>query len=186
MNKVFKEIQEVRMAYFIKTLFSALGVTVALMAGIAEAQSPLAGEIDRMTEQLESKVVAWRRDIHQNPELGNREMRNAKLVADHLQSLGVEVFPGYPVTFNDPALTERMVPTLKRVAEAGNGGVAQLVTGAEDFSYFEAEIVPGTSIGYTIVRWSQHEAGVDGSRPYLAVWQKQPDGKWLVLIDTAR
>ncbi len=40
---------------------------------------------------LEPKVVAWRRDIHQNPELGNREFRTAKLVADHLRSLGIEV-----------------------------------------------------------------------------------------------
>jgi amidohydrolase len=37
------------------------------------------------------KVVTWRRDIHQHPELGNREFRTAKLVADHLRSLGIEV-----------------------------------------------------------------------------------------------
>jgi amidohydrolase len=39
-------------------------------------------------------VVAWRRDIHQHPELGNRETRTAKLVADHLSSLGIEVKTG--------------------------------------------------------------------------------------------
>jgi amidohydrolase len=38
--------------------------------------------------------VAWRRDIHQNPELGNRETRTAKLVADHLTKLGLEVRTG--------------------------------------------------------------------------------------------
>jgi amidohydrolase len=37
------------------------------------------------------KVVAWRRDIHANPELGNREFRTAGLVAEHLESLGMEV-----------------------------------------------------------------------------------------------
>jgi amidohydrolase len=40
---------------------------------------------------IEQKVIAWRQDIHQNPELGNREFRTAELVAKHLQSLGMEV-----------------------------------------------------------------------------------------------
>ena len=44
--------------------------------------------------QLESKTIAWRRDIHQNPELGNREFRTAKLIAAHLRSLGMEVKEG--------------------------------------------------------------------------------------------
>ena len=38
--------------------------------------------------------MAWRRDIHQNPELGNREFRTAGLVAEHLRSLGIEVQTG--------------------------------------------------------------------------------------------
>jgi amidohydrolase len=38
-----------------------------------------------------AKVVAWRRDFHQNPELGNREFRTSKIVADHLRALGLEV-----------------------------------------------------------------------------------------------
>jgi amidohydrolase len=41
-------------------------------------------------DRLEPKVVAWRRDFHQNPELGNREVRTAKVVADHLRSLGFD------------------------------------------------------------------------------------------------
>ena len=40
------------------------------------------------------KVVAWRRDIHEHPELGNRETRTAGLVAAHLRSLGLEVRTG--------------------------------------------------------------------------------------------
>jgi len=36
-------------------------------------------------------VIEWRRDIHQHPELGNREFRTAEMVADHLRSLGIEV-----------------------------------------------------------------------------------------------
>src|SRR5688500_16698919 len=47
--------------------------------------------LEETVNNLHSKTVAWRRDIHQNPELGNREFRTAKIVADHLRSLGIEV-----------------------------------------------------------------------------------------------
>ncbi len=40
-------------------------------------------------DRLEPKVIAWRRDLHQNPELGNREFRTSKVIADHLRSLKV-------------------------------------------------------------------------------------------------
>lgn len=48
--------------------------------------------------QTESKVIEWRRDFHQNPELGNRETRTAKIVAAHLTSLGMEVETGIAYT----------------------------------------------------------------------------------------
>ncbi|HYC34780.1 MAG TPA: amidohydrolase [Usitatibacter sp.] len=41
-------------------------------------------------DKVEARVIAWRRDIHQNPELGNREVRTAKLVAEHLRALGFD------------------------------------------------------------------------------------------------
>jgi amidohydrolase len=44
-----------------------------------------------MAEKVDAKVLAWRRDIHQFPELGNREFRTSKLVADHLKKLGLDV-----------------------------------------------------------------------------------------------
>lgn len=40
--------------------------------------------------RLEPRCVAWRRDLHQHPELGNRETRTASIVASHLRSLGIE------------------------------------------------------------------------------------------------
>lgn len=82
------------MCCLIKTSLLTIAVATGLMIGTADAQSPLAAEIDQRTAQLEPKVVAWRRDIHQHPELGNREVRTAKLVADHLQRLGLEVKTG--------------------------------------------------------------------------------------------
>ena len=50
--------------------------------------------IDRLAAQVDAKVVAWRRDIHQHPELSNHELRTSQLVADHLRSLGLEVRTG--------------------------------------------------------------------------------------------
>lgn len=54
----------------------------------------------------------------------------------------VEFGLGYPVTRNDPALTERMLPTLKRVAGEAQVKVGALTGTAEDFSYFQQD-VPG-------------------------------------------
>ncbi len=48
------------------------------------------GRIATAAAALEPKVVAFRRDIHQHPELGNREVRTARLVADHLRALGFD------------------------------------------------------------------------------------------------
>ncbi len=40
---------------------------------------------------IEEKVIAWRRHFHQNPELSNREFKTAKKIAQHLETLGLEV-----------------------------------------------------------------------------------------------
>jgi len=47
--------------------------------------------VDQQAKAVEAKMIAWRRDIHQNPELGNREFRTSALVAEHLIKLGYEV-----------------------------------------------------------------------------------------------
>jgi len=41
-------------------------------------------------DRLDAKVVAWRRDFHEHPELGNREFRTAGIVAAHLKALGFD------------------------------------------------------------------------------------------------
>lgn len=64
------------------------------VAGVAlqsQAQAPLSKELEARITAIEPQVIAWRRDIHQHPELGNREFRTARLVADHLRSLGIDV-----------------------------------------------------------------------------------------------
>ena len=50
----------------------------------------LADQIDAAAAAVEARVIAWRRDLHQHPELGNREFRTAGLVAEHLRSLGLD------------------------------------------------------------------------------------------------
>ncbi|MEK6781031.1 MAG: amidohydrolase [Bacteroidota bacterium] len=64
---------------------------------------PLAGQVnpklqaklDQQAKEIESKVIEWRRNFHQNPELGNREFKTGAKIAEHLKSLGIKV--QYPV-----------------------------------------------------------------------------------------
>ncbi len=53
--------------------------------------SDLRTNLDKDLDDLMDKVIDWRHDIHQYPELGNREFRTAKKVEDHLRSLGLKV-----------------------------------------------------------------------------------------------
>lgn len=54
--------------------------------------------IGTKADAIDAKVVAWRRDMHEHPELSNREFRTSALVAKHLQSLGIEVKTGVAKT----------------------------------------------------------------------------------------
>ncbi len=69
-----------------------LGVLALLLFAFSlQAQGP---NLSKDYEAIESKVIDWRRDIHQNPELGNREFKTAEKIAKHLKSLGIEVQTG--------------------------------------------------------------------------------------------
>jgi amidohydrolase len=50
--------------------------------------------LDKDYQSIEPKVIEWRRDIHQNPELSNREIKTAEKIAKHLTSLGMDVQTG--------------------------------------------------------------------------------------------
>ena len=72
--------------------FFCLTVLVgSLTPAQAQDLDALHKELDMHAAAFESDVIDWRRDIHANPELSNREFRTAALVADHLRSLGMEV-----------------------------------------------------------------------------------------------
>ena len=51
---------------------------------------PFDAAIAAAADKVEPRVVSWRRDFHQNPELGNREVRTAGIVAQHLRALGFD------------------------------------------------------------------------------------------------
>ena len=71
----------------------ALSLTwVTLAASLVPAAR--AADLEILLKTVDSKVIAWRRDIHQHPELSNREVRTAKLVAEQLRKLGLEVETG--------------------------------------------------------------------------------------------
>lgn len=54
--------------------------------------------IDQKAKAILPKVIEWRRHIHQNPELGNREFKTMEYIAAHLKSLGLEVTTGVAKT----------------------------------------------------------------------------------------
>lgn len=58
----------------------------------------LAVKVGQSADKIEKKVIEWRRDFHQHPELGNQEVRTAGIVAKHLISLGIEVTTGIAKT----------------------------------------------------------------------------------------
>jgi len=71
-----------------------MATVLALCATPLDAQAPsnpLTADVDRLAAEVNPQVVAWRRDFHKNPELGNRELRTSKVIADELRKLGYEV-----------------------------------------------------------------------------------------------
>jgi len=68
-----------------------LSIAAVLSPAALAAQS---AAIDRAVERHAAEIIELRHQIHQNPELGNREFETARLVAEHLRELGLEVQTG--------------------------------------------------------------------------------------------
>lgn len=51
-------------------------------------------KIDKKVDKIEKEVIEWRRHLHENPELSNREFKTAEYVAKYLKDLGLEVTTG--------------------------------------------------------------------------------------------
>ncbi|MGI2172907.1 amidohydrolase [Shewanella ulleungensis] len=74
------------LAFLLASVFASSVYSSSTMASVPNAAE--------LTAQVESKVIAWRRDLHQHPELSNREFRTSKVIEKHLKSLGLEVQTG--------------------------------------------------------------------------------------------
>ena len=66
-------------------------LTVCVPARAQSIVPDLEQEIRQRAAAIEERLIAWRRDIHEQPELGEQETRTAALVAAHLTKLGLEV-----------------------------------------------------------------------------------------------
>ncbi len=77
--------------------FSKILPLLFFTALLANAQAYKA-YVDKMADQLEPKTIEWRRHLHQNPELSNREFKTSEYVAGKLKALGIEVQTGIAKT----------------------------------------------------------------------------------------
>src|SRR5690606_5222962 len=71
-------------------LFSLM-LIVQIQSNAQSDLTPLQQKLKSATEKIESKCITWRQHLHQYPELSNREFKTAKMIAEHLKSLGIEV-----------------------------------------------------------------------------------------------
>ena len=81
-----------------RTLFGAsaviLGILLLASGSTFAAKQQADDRIVAAVNQFAPQIIEYRHQIHQNPELGNREFETAALVAEHLRSLGIEVTTG--------------------------------------------------------------------------------------------
>jgi amidohydrolase len=82
------------MKYFYLLVLLLLVLNIPTFAQTDAAKALVAKKADA----LHDKIIAWRRDFHEHPELGNREQRTAAIIAKHQQSLGIEVKTGVATT----------------------------------------------------------------------------------------
>jgi len=104
-------------------------VRAGVRNNIIPETAELIGTIRTLDTEMQDKIHA---DIRRTAE---------HIAASQGATVTVEIERGYPVTYNDPALTARMAPTLERVGGARTMQI-NAITGAEDFSFFQKEI-PG-------------------------------------------
>jgi amidohydrolase len=81
------------MRFAVALLFTGAALGLGYLPAHAQNKA-LNTRIAQLATQQESKVIAWRRDFHEHPELGNEETRTAGIIAAHLKKLGLEVQTG--------------------------------------------------------------------------------------------
>lgn len=71
---------------------------IAAQQAMAQVNPKLQTKLDQQAKEIEAKVIEWRRHLHQNPELSNRETKTGAYIAEHLKSLGLKVQTGVAKT----------------------------------------------------------------------------------------
>lgn len=105
-------------------------VEAGVRSNIIPEEATLIGTIRTLDEEMQARV--------------HEEIRTTAInIAESMGATAdVTITSGYPVTYNDPELTERLLPTLRSAAGEDNVIEIDAITGAEDFSFFQRE-VPG-------------------------------------------
>lgn len=75
-----------------------ISLVASTLFALTSANTHANSELNAELANVESKVIEWRRHFHKNPELSNREFETAKTIANHLNSLGLEVETGIAYT----------------------------------------------------------------------------------------
>ena len=75
-----------------------IAALILFFSGTTISAQDISKIIDAKSVAIQSKVVEWRRHIHQNPELSNREFKTAAYIAEHLKGLGLEIQTGVAKT----------------------------------------------------------------------------------------
>jgi amidohydrolase len=90
MSKALLEIRYliINTVVFLMRTICTLFLTIFTLSA-ADAQD-MRARLDQSIAGIEPQVVEWRRDLHRNPELSNREFRTAEKMADHLRRIGVD------------------------------------------------------------------------------------------------
>lgn len=110
------------------------------IVSVGQFQSGVRNNIIPETAKLVGTIRTFDDDVQNDIHARVRKIAEG-VAAGAGAKVDVQIHRGYPVTSNDPTLTEKMLPTLERVAP-GKVKQSELITGAEDFTYFQRE-APG-------------------------------------------
>jgi amidohydrolase len=155
-----------------------------LTASTVSAQDDAATSAE-LSAAVNAKVIAWRRDIHQHPELGNRETRTAKLVADHLRSLGLEVKTGIAHT-GVVAILKGGKPGPKIALRADMDALPVTEQNALPFASKETAVFRGETVGVMhACGHDSHVAILMGVAEALASMKNQLPGEVMFIFQPA-
>jgi amidohydrolase len=110
------------------------------IVSVGQFQSGVRNNIIPETAKLVGTIRTFDDDVQNDIHARVRKIAEG-VAAGAGAKVDVQIHRGYPVTSNDPTLTAKMLPTLERVAP-GKVKESELITGAEDFTYFQRE-APG-------------------------------------------